>query len=345
MYNIRITDLFGINILNSKDSNINKNYIVLNFSSDNIDDLLIPINQYNGNFIYKLNKNAHYFNKLKSKYNFDINDYIELGNYIIYNQNDIKLVLIHKNSTLKTNRYTLIDVIGNLYVWKPVSINNEYTNLGVVITTDEYQTPSEYVGLINTEFIKISEPININSNIMSDMLFENDYSLLGTVKNNKRKLLSMKILKNTENNNIEHFDNINSCSNDMNNLEDEAYDNLENPQPNLHSYKGKRLVLVESENPWYINKENVIELKYINNENYFGAREKYPEGAKFKSNTVYNFNSPNLGYGYSYADRKDVIVEKFTDNDDNNANYVILFMILIIVILLLYNFYKKKNIN
>jgi hypothetical protein len=343
MHNIKITDLFGINILNNRDIRDNKNYIIINFINDNIDDLLIAINQYNGNYIYKLNFNAHLFSKIKQKYKFDINDYIELGNYIIYNNNDIKILLMHKNAGIKTNRYTLIDVVGNLYLWKPISINNEYTNLGVVITTDEYEIPYGYIGLVNTEFIKISEPININS----DILFENDYSLLGTIKNNKRKLLSIKILKNNENiEHIEHFENISTeCDINKNDIDHNDIDqnDIINHHNNLNVYKGKRLVLVESDNPWYINKDNVIELKYIKNDNYFGVRSKYPVGAKFKSNTVYNPQSPNLGYGYSYADRKDVIIEKFSDNENNNANYVILVMIFIIVLLMVYNFYKNKK--
>jgi len=121
---------------------------------------------------------------------------------------------------------------------------------------------------------------------------------------------------------------------------------MENNHQSLNTYKGKRLVLVESDNPWYVNKENAIELKYINNQNYFGIRQNYPVGTAFKSNTVYNTTSPNLGYGYSYADRKNAIIEKFSenpeDNTNNNANYIIFIMIVIIILLLAYNYYKKK---
>ena len=375
---IKITDLFGINILSRKDINddINKDYIIINFSGDYIDDLLLPINQYNGNYIYKLNKKSQYFDKLLIKNQFNIDDYIELGNYIIYNTNNIQIMLIRKKCAGITNVYNLIDVVGNLYVWKPVYKYVSYTNFGVVITTDEIE-PTEPIGTIKSEYVKLSTPININS----DMLFENEYSILGSHKNNKRKILSIKMLNNTHNNRdnnrenkenyIEHF--ANSCSYEQ--QSDEQYEqdgqdgqngqpgqdaqpgqeygdyaldeDMENIRANLNVYKGKRLVLVESDNPWYINKENVIELKYINNQNYFGARDKYLEGATFKSNTVYDTTSPNLGYGYSYADRKNPIIEKFTekntDNDNKNADYIILIMISCIILLLVYNYYKNKK--
>jgi hypothetical protein len=367
---IKITDLFGINILSNKgiNDNGNRDYVILQFSSEYIDDLLIPINQYNGNYIYKLNKNSNYFTKLNTKKIFNIHDYVELGNYIIYDNNNIKILLIHKSKSSQTNRYVLIDVINNLYVWQPVSINNRFTNFGVVITTDENQ-PTHLIGTIESEYVKISSPISINN----DSLFENEYSLLGSIRNNKKKILSMKILNNNTTNtkeNIEHFDNVAQCidnhsndnhsidnhSNDNHSIDNHSNDNnndvgenysldedMENNYQNLNTYKGKRLVLVESDNPWYINKENVIELKYINNENYFGVRPKYLKGASFKSNTVYNTTSPNLGYGYSYADRKNTIIEKFTDNYKSNADNIIIIMIVIVILLLAYNYYKNKK--
>jgi len=337
---IKITDLFGINILTNRD--INKDYIIIHFSNDNIDDLLIPINQYNGIYIYKLNKNSNYFNKLHSKNIFNINDYNELGNYLIYDKNNIQILLV-KNNIGTTNTYKLLDVVGNLYVWKPIYKYTNHINFGVVVTTDK-QAPTETIGTINTDYIKLNSPISINN----DSLFENEYSVLGSIRDNKKKLLSIKILNDKKTEKIEHFDNIDNIDNidsEYNNYSID--DDMENNHQSLNTYKGKRLVLVESDNPWYVNKENVIELKYINNQNYFGIRQKYPLGSAFKSNTVYNTTSPNLGYGYSYADRKNTIVENFSenteDNSNNNANYIIVIMIIIIILLLAYNYYKKNN--
>lgn len=360
MTTIKITDLFGINILTNRD--VNRDYIIIHFSNDNIDELLIPINQYNGNYIYKLNKNSNYFNKLYSKNIFNINDYNELGNYIIYDKNNIQILLVKGGST---STYGLIDVVGNLYVWKPIYKYTSHTNFGVVVTTDE-NPPKEIIGTINTNYIKLLSPITINN----DSLFENEYSILGSIKNNKKKLLSIKIL-NDKGNKIEYFNNMNDNMNDIqNNIMNNENDNIdskqycsddkndedysidsdmENNHQSLNTYKGKRMVLVESDNPWYVNKENAIELKYINNQNYFGIRQKYPTGTAFKSNTVYNTTSPNLGYGYSYADRKNTIIEKFSenpeDNTNNNANYIIFIMIVIIILLLVYNYYKKNKLK
>jgi hypothetical protein len=49
--NIKITDIFGININNN--NQFNKDYIIIDISPDNIDLILQPINQYNGVIIYK----------------------------------------------------------------------------------------------------------------------------------------------------------------------------------------------------------------------------------------------------------------------------------------------------
>jgi hypothetical protein len=81
---INITDIYGCKLsdFNSNKSNFNKDYIIIDFSYEDIDNILIPINQYNGIFIYKLNKSAKIFNKIKDDLNID--DYCELGNYMIY---------------------------------------------------------------------------------------------------------------------------------------------------------------------------------------------------------------------------------------------------------------------
>ena len=317
---INITDIYGCKLsdFNSNKSNFNKDYIIIDFSYEDIDNILIPINQYNGIFIYKLNKSAKIFNKIKDDLNID--DYCELGNYMIYDMNNIKILLVHNKSCIKTNKYTLLDVIGQLYIWKPIILNNDYTNLGVICTDNNYDIPSDYIGLIPSEYVKLS------NNVHNSELFPLDYNILSSYKNGRKKLSTMNILKsnkeneynkeNESNNNVEHFSNVD---------------------------KKSRLVLVDSDDPWYINKDDNIELKYISNKDYFGVRDKYLEGANFKTNIELNASDPTLGYGYSYADRKNVIIEKFTNND--KSNYIILIMFTIIILLFIYNIYLKKYKN
>jgi len=311
--NINITDIYGCKLseFNSNKSGFNKDYIIIDFSYEDIDHILTPINQYNGIFIYKLNKSAKFFNKIKD--NLNIDDYCELGNYMIYDMNNIKILLVHNNACIKTNKYTLIDVIGQLYIWKPIILDNEYTNFGIICTDNNYDIPSDYIGLIPSEYVKLSNTVHTSD------LFSLEYNILSSTKNGRKKLLTMNMLKY----NKENFSNIDK-------------EQHKNPLK-------KHLVLVDSDDPWYINKNDNIELKNISNKDFFGVRDKYLEGANFKTNIELNAADPTLGYGYSYADRKNVIIEKFTNND--KSNYIILIMFAIIILLFIYNIYLKKYKN
>lgn len=240
---IKITDIFNINIETKK---TNKEYIVLDINSDYIDDYLISINQYNGIYIYKLNKTDKLKYKL-SRVGINIDDYIELGHYLIYDSNSIKILLINKNNTKITNRYNLVDTIGNLYIWKPISIHPNYTNMGVIITSNPHDLPEDYIGLIPTQHIKIFD----NS---YSQLFQNDYNLLGCSKDNKKKLSTINILNENDNSN-------------------DKYDNTENVEiifdGDWNVYKSKNFVLAQNNNPWFRNNKKYIPVEYINNSDYY----------------------------------------------------------------------------
>ena len=119
---IKISDIFNITITHPK-KRFNKDYIIININSENIDYYLTPINQYNGIYIYKLKKDGRIIESFK-RVGLNIDDYIELGHYILYDTNNIQILLINKNNANITNRYTLLTTIGQLYIWKPISMNN-----------------------------------------------------------------------------------------------------------------------------------------------------------------------------------------------------------------------------
>ena len=191
---IKIYDLFGINI---KSKNCNDNFIIIDIQSpEYIDLLLVPISQYNGTYIYKYECSEEFKNYCKEQ-GLNIDNYIKLGDYIIYDTSDIKILLANKKSVFITDRYTLLDTIGQLYIWKPNNINNNYTNLGVICLSQTNEIPTEPIGLIPNEYIKIFE-----SNY-SD-LFQNEYCILGSKLNGKRKLITLNTIdknKIIENNN------------------------------------------------------------------------------------------------------------------------------------------------
>ncbi len=335
---IKITDIFNINITNPK-KRFNKEYIVIDINSDYIDDYLETINQYNGVYIYRLKKNG----KLQQSFNkigLNINNYIELGNYIIYDTTNIKILLINKDNTELTNRYSLLTTVGQLYIWKPISMNSNYTNLGLICTDNPHEVPDQFIGLVPRNHVKIFDS-------SYSELFQNDYNLLGSNRDNKKKLLTTNILNehNNDNNSIDSLD--------TQNISEQKEHFTDN---NWQVYKTNSLVLVEANNPWYVNKENTIPLKYISSDKYFqndDNKKDYtnPYGynniqsnAQYESNTKLDGSKPNLGLGYSFAERRNI--ENFgpkTEKKDN-TNYIILIMFIVIILLFAYNIYKKKKL-
>lgn len=305
---IRITDIFNINIETKK---TNKEYIVLDINSDYIDDYLTSINQYNGIYIYKLNKT----DKLKyrlSKVGINMDDYIELGNYMIYDSNSVKILLINKNNTKITNRYNLIDTIGNLYIWKPISIYPNYTNIGVVITSNPHDLPEDYIGLIPTQHIKIFD----NS---YSQLFQNDYNLLGCSKDNKKKLSTINILNENE-----------EYNNDENENENENREIIFNGDWNV--YKSKYLILAENNNPWFKNNKKNIPSEYINNSDYFKKINKINRRKNIKSEQK-----------IQKAEKIDKSNKSNKSDNKIDLNLIIIIMVVLIISLLLYNFLRRKQ--
>jgi hypothetical protein len=307
---IKITDIFGIGVNNN--NTFNKNYIIIDISADNIDLILQPINQYNGVTIYKYIP-SELFKKYCKSIDLDINNYINLGDYIIYDINDIKIVLAHKKNILVTNRYVLIDTIGQLYIWKPYSINRNYTNLGVVCIDEPNVVPTEYVGMVPHDHVKIFEP-------SYNELFQNDYNLLGTKKNGRRKLISMNIIYSVESSIDENIDesvdiNINK------NINKHTDNNNNNNIDRWSKYNGKYFKLKQSSNPWYIDKPQLVKSKNINNNNFFRKNKE-------------NFNDTI----------NDIINDKNVIEKDK-LNYIILTLLILIICLYFYNKYYKKNNN
>jgi hypothetical protein len=110
-------------------------------------------------------------------------------------------------------------------------------------------------------------------------------------------------------------------------------------------FKGKNVVLVEADNPWYINTDDKYELKYprefiLNNE------LSYRDNADFESNMALDSTKPDLGLGHSYASRKGIKcnkIEKFEDSSYkkyNNINNIVIIITISLLLLVLYK-YKK----
>jgi hypothetical protein len=103
--------------------------------------------------------------------------------------------------------------------------------------------------------------------------------------------------------------------------------------------KGKTVVLVNNENPWYINKDNTIKQPYITNMSV-KSNDIYNEKLPYKTKMIIDNTKNNLGMGYSYSDRQGYdCIENFNSNNSNNYIYFIFIFIVIIFLVIRY----KKN--
>jgi Ricin-type beta-trefoil lectin domain len=115
--------------------------------------------------------------------------------------------------------------------------------------------------------------------------------------------------------------------------------NVEHPDVNkstdyiLPKYKGKMVVLVDSDHPWYLNNDTTIPMAYSNKFNDY-------------SNQCGNFDiAPEV------VSCNDKGTEHFTDNTDNTDNkenktqtHIILLLIAIVIIMVVYKVYSKNQI-
>ena len=141
----------------------------------------------------------------------------------------------------------------------------------------------------------------------------------------------------------------------MNNLNN-IYETFETDDPNNTNnldtvkgkkndkrYKGKTVVLVDAENPWYQN-DTTVPSKYKNSELFFEDKNIYKQSlfvpyGRTSSCVKLNMSKPDLGLGHSFLERKNK-TENFTMSDNTNRNILILLLIIILVI-----YFVKKHKN
>lgn len=111
-------------------------------------------------------------------------------------------------------------------------------------------------------------------------------------------------------------------------------------------YKGKAVVLVESDNPWYINKNTTIPIKMQTIPTVLNSVKNKLQ-ADVVSNMILDPTRPNMGLGYSYAERLGIDCQR-TDQAEGfdtseqyiNQTNIILCICLIIILLLFYKYLK-----
>lgn len=100
-----------------------------------------------------------------------------------------------------------------------------------------------------------------------------------------------------------------------------------------NKHRGKTVVLVKSDNPWYINQDVTEPMKYTNPES-LTQNARYRYNADYKSDVTLDPNRPDLGMGYSYLERANSGCEGFgpeTNNQDKNIIIIIMSIVFLIV--------------
>jgi hypothetical protein len=107
-------------------------------------------------------------------------------------------------------------------------------------------------------------------------------------------------------------------------------------------YHGKTVVLVESNNPWYVNTDQTVRLENIYSGNHISDDVGYRNNADFKSRFIMDPNGHHLGYGASYADRQGESCDKIeqfngTVNEDNQIIFMMLCLLFTIIVYKVWN--------
>ena len=101
---------------------------------------------------------------------------------------------------------------------------------------------------------------------------------------------------------------------------------IEQSQESYEPWKtqsGKKVILVEPDTPWYINKKKNIPEGIIRQSVKKLNQKEYRNNADFKSNFMMDVTRPDMGYGYSYAQRQGQRVLCLDDCDKNSPDDIL----------------------
>lgn len=104
-------------------------------------------------------------------------------------------------------------------------------------------------------------------------------------------------------------------------------------------YQGKSVVLVENDNPWYVNTDTTIQQLHIKQPLNLRDDVKYKNNQDFESKFIMDPNNPSLGYGYSFSDRGGIpcsSIEGFGNISSlkNPTDVQIIFIILLLALII-----------
>ena len=133
---------------------------------------------------------------------------------------------------------------------------------------------------------------------------------------------------------------------DIKNTDSVVIDNLQETNDKWSTIRGKNVVLLESDNPWYINKEYQPE-GIVHPQTTELNTVDYEIAAKYDPSFMIDVTSPDFGHGHSYVERNgaqyydscfrdDEKVETFDGRRKHriNFNYIICCLIIVVFTML-----------
>lgn len=290
-------------------------------------------------------------------------------------------VLVNTSKKISTfpKDYIKLDRYGEGYIWKPVAPAG-YEALGYVYSI--HKPSNGFVRVVHKSFIKKYNHKMYNFVKNTNM---NEFNYLGQVDSPKYTLIR-------NNNDTESLDaykingELTSYNKKTKKRHAEAYDwDIESDTRSISTdlestdswitQKGKYVVLVQPDEPWYVTKEkertnSPIQVD-MNEEDieYMGTRNDFKENAEFHSNFERDDSKLHLGYGHSYKSRlhgkncecvkckhkMPSVYEMFTSentstntktcDNDKNINICIVFILFVLMVFISYRFYNNLNKN
>ena len=345
---IAITDISGNNIDNDKDINSKLPFILVHTTQPYLLlEKVSSVPEIDGIWKLVLPTIFHilYVNKINPNNFAPVGD-IWLPSPTLPKQLSILLV----NTDIDVSKYPIdyvkLDSYTNFNIWKPICPRG-YQEIGLIASPTK---PSlRAIKVINNKYLL--EYMG-KSNVKGRNTNMNEFNLLSNIEIKKYTVNKTKLSnKNTVSNNNDNVALEDTITNDK--------------TQSWKTHEGKRVMLVEPDIPWYITKKTAFPPGGYDIQSQGKLNEKeYRDNADFNSTFVMDGTRPDMGYGYSYAQRKGKdracfddcnktmksvpVYENFETSNDKKQkridfNVIACSLLLLIFLLVVVRYYINKN--
>jgi len=324
MERIVVTDIFG-------NTSIDDTTPFILIRAGNPEKLVYYLDGEDNKRVFRFDPKGIYY--VLKKHGLNPNSYVYCGD--LFNEKNYfettNFLLVNKKYTTVTTEFLKLKTFANGAIYTPVAPSG-YNHIGLVYSHRGFRPVKAFV--VYSDILK-------NSNYSIGTLGRaNEYHYIGSNSENNLTIDKKKVF---ELSNIKH-----KMVND-----EESLDSIESIDSWINR-KGKSVILVTPDTPWFIKKGKKSHHIYTNPKPIFkhnpvgqstNINYDLQNKAKYKTSQTIDPSRFDLGYGYSYADRlqgvgcktKEVnsVYEMFNNPEENSKTVKILTVIMIFLIFLL----------